>query len=201
MVPAQTSTSAGAVALPGNEHALAEANTFNTSQLEYPLTRTVSDPRENDLCLRKTASVWAPNSTVKSIPGTRSLESLKTTQRVYPRLTNSPFARPRSASTPTSPAVPKSRRSQEHCPAQAYAVGAEVVLPDGARPVDHRRRRLTFSVTGDRTLRSRCRMRTRTRRACCRRTTRLGCAARIQPPFLRLQLLTTAPMCAQPTSL
>ena len=64
-------TSAGAVALPGNEHALAEANSFNTSHPEFPLNRTVSVTIRaslNDLCLRKTASVWAPNSdAVRSI--------------------------------------------------------------------------------------------------------------------------------------
>jgi len=60
----------GAVQLP-NEHALAEANTFNVSNPEYPLTRTmVVSIRAslNDLCLRKQAATWAPNAdAVKSI--------------------------------------------------------------------------------------------------------------------------------------
>jgi len=60
----------GAVQLP-NEHALAEANSFNVSNPEYPLTRTmVVSIRAslNDLCLRKQAATWAPNAdAVKSI--------------------------------------------------------------------------------------------------------------------------------------
>ena len=110
MMQAPTSTSAGAVALPGNEHALAEANSFNTSHPEYPLNRTVSVTIRaslNDLCLRKTASVWAPNSdAVKSI--LQQARAPFVTAHNAPRLTNSHCA-PRSASTPTSPAALRTR--------------------------------------------------------------------------------------------
>ena len=58
------------VAMP-NEHALAEANTFNTSNPEFPLKRTmVVSIRAslNDLCLRKQAACWAPTAdAVKAI--------------------------------------------------------------------------------------------------------------------------------------
>ena len=71
MVLHQQPTSAGAVSLQPNEHALAEANNFNTSHPEFPLNRTVSVTIRaslNDLCLRKNASTWAPNAdAVKSI--------------------------------------------------------------------------------------------------------------------------------------
>ncbi len=99
-------TSAGAVALQGNEHALAEANSFNTSHPEFPLNRTVSVTIRaslNDLCLRKQASVWAPNSdAVKSI--LQQARAPFVTAPNAPRLTNSHCAL-RSASTPTSPAA------------------------------------------------------------------------------------------------
>ena len=148
MMQPQTATSAGAVALPGNEHALAEANTFNTSHPEYPLNRTVSVTIRaslNDLCLRKTASVWAPNSdAVKSILQQRKYTDLagsaENQARRIRKKTHDPSLciahahRPRFAFLTGRPEV--------DCPAQADAVGAEVVLPDGARPVDHGRRRL-----------------------------------------------------------
>jgi hypothetical protein len=54
-----------------NEQALAEANTFNTSNPEFPLQRTmVVSVRAsfNDLCLRKQAACWTPTAdAVKSI--------------------------------------------------------------------------------------------------------------------------------------
>ena len=48
-----------------SEHALAEANSFNTSNPNHPLNRTVVVSIRaslNDLCLKKTAAVWAPSS-------------------------------------------------------------------------------------------------------------------------------------------
>lgn len=137
-------TSAGAVALPGNEHALAEANSFNTSHPEFPLNRTVSVTIRaslNDLCLRKQASVWAPNSdAVRSILQQARAPFVTAPQRAaaheFP-LCAAQVHRPRRQRR-------ESGRSQEYCPAQADAVRAEVVLPDGARPGDHRRRQRDF---------------------------------------------------------
>ena len=48
-----------------SEHALAEANSFNTSNPEHPLNRTVVVSIRaslNDLCLKKAAAVWSPSS-------------------------------------------------------------------------------------------------------------------------------------------
>ena len=48
-----------------SEHALAEANAFNTSNPDHPLNRTVVVSIRaslNDLCLKKTAAIWAPSS-------------------------------------------------------------------------------------------------------------------------------------------
>lgn len=48
-----------------NEHALAEANSFNTTNPEHPLHRTmVVQIRAslNDLCLKKTAASWTPSA-------------------------------------------------------------------------------------------------------------------------------------------
>jgi hypothetical protein len=46
-------------------HELAEANTYNTAQVEHPLTRTVTVTIRsslNDLCLKKAKATWAPSS-------------------------------------------------------------------------------------------------------------------------------------------
>ena len=48
-----------------SDHSLAEANSFNTSNPNHPLNRTVVVSIRaslNDLCLKKTAAVWAPSS-------------------------------------------------------------------------------------------------------------------------------------------
>ena len=98
MMQPAAQTSAGAVALQGNEHALAEANSFNTSHPEFPLNRTVSVTIRaslNDLCLRKQASVWAPNSdAVKSIlQQARACAPFCKPSPNAPRLTNSSYVR------------------------------------------------------------------------------------------------------------
>ena len=112
MVPAQTSTSAGGRA------AGQRARARGGQHLQHVAPGVPADPHgerddprepERPVPAQDGVGVGAElgRGQVDPAAGTRSLESLKTTQRAYPRLTNSPFVRPRSASTPTSPAVPK----------------------------------------------------------------------------------------------
>lgn len=75
-----------------SEHALAEANSFNTSNPDHPLNRTVVVSIRaslNDLCLKKTAAVWQPSAEatkailqqVRMRPSSRSLAALRPNPR------------------------------------------------------------------------------------------------------------------------
>ena len=70
----------GTMAAPGDEAALAEANTFNTNNPDHPLHRTmVVSIRAslNDLCLKKSKAVWAPTGeAMKSILQQRKFTDL-----------------------------------------------------------------------------------------------------------------------------
>ena len=61
-------------------HGLAEANTYNTAQVEHPLTRTVTVTIRsslNDLCLKKAKATWAPSSdAIRSILQQRKFTDL-----------------------------------------------------------------------------------------------------------------------------
>lgn len=61
--------SPGAVVTAGasiaDDHTLAEANTFNTTNVDHPLSRSVVvniRASLNDLCLKKSKATWAPSS-------------------------------------------------------------------------------------------------------------------------------------------
>lgn len=68
MTPALVETP-GAAATAGasiaDEHALAEANTFNTNNVDHPLSRSVVvniRASLNDLCLKKSKATWSPST-------------------------------------------------------------------------------------------------------------------------------------------
>ena len=106
------------VAAGPNEHALAEANSFNTTNPEHPLHRTmVVQIRAslNDLCLKKTAASWTP-----SAEATKAILQQVHERAPHPNpsfntllLTRIPSCTV-SASLSTSPATPK-RRATSRC--------------------------------------------------------------------------------------
>ena len=66
--PSAAATAGASIA---DDHTLAEANTFNTTNVDHPLSRSVVvniRASLNDLCLKKSKATWAPSSeAVRSI--------------------------------------------------------------------------------------------------------------------------------------
>ena len=66
--PTAAATAGASIA---DDHTLAEANTFNTTNVDHPLSRSVVvniRASLNDLCLKKSKATWAPSSeAVRSI--------------------------------------------------------------------------------------------------------------------------------------
>ena len=95
-----------------SEHSLAEANSFNTSNPNHPLNRTVVVSIRaslNDLCLKKTAAVWQPSSeaTKAILQQARALRAAP--RRAQPESALTPPRRIRRRSSSTSRAPPRPR--------------------------------------------------------------------------------------------
>jgi hypothetical protein len=132
----------GAVQLP-NEHALAEANSFNVSNPEYPLRRTVVVSIRaslNDLCLRKQAATWAPNAdAIKSILQQVRCSTDRTRIRARAHVgSHTPVCAAQVRRFERERREP--RRPEVDRAPQARALRAEVELPHRPRPARHRRR-------------------------------------------------------------